>query len=553
MPRPVRQTQKAKAEQKELRQRIRESIARREARSQKFWAKVIKRQSTKSSMSQRDIEGIERVVRARNEIDRQIELHQERMEKAAREERRRELSAIEQQYATSMGTTGLPSRNSSTESVGHSTFSASPDYAVSLVTDLDATPIIPSCRPAKAFRYCTQSAYPGPDLPSASSSSSLFKNMAPIPTLSSTPITDIRQPPSQESSSRDTISLAPLVQEDVGSRSTVHASTLAVLPGSAIKSAIKRQRCLVPKHVPRKKMLFSDSSKDAFEAVPRLPTTSASIPTCIATVVTPFTTPLPTPGSQTTINPITSASSSSTGVRRSAPHANTSRPVDTKATITVKPTAFESYSSHEITPLSSKHRSWISTDSFSAKSNISSPASLKPLPAALPDEEPRYKDTQAGNGQRLDGSPTSQKEQSSPAQSGQNTLESPTDIVIMEQGKAVGLVSSRDPLFSHGRGCRPDSIIPVMNYKVTGSVLLRRDPSGSRRLIVRKNDWDICWLVGKDEMVVKDLIKKGYKVNVRGKWVKRSQKSDEWGGKVVIWKADMTWWVDDGQSSGGSM
>ncbi|RPA81713.1 hypothetical protein BJ508DRAFT_306324 [Ascobolus immersus RN42] len=110
-----------------------------------------------------------------------------------------------------------------------------------------------------------------------------------------------------------------------------------------------------------------------------------------------------------------------------------------------------------------------------------------------------------------------------------------------QQGNAVGIVCSRDPSFGGLKGISFSP--PSIQFGISGTAVLRRDITGWRRVMVVADGEDRCWLVGEEEARIRKLLKDGYHVKARGKWVKRSKKYDSWGGREVVWKAELDWSV----------
>ncbi|RPA71897.1 hypothetical protein BJ508DRAFT_315194 [Ascobolus immersus RN42] len=95
-----------------------------------------------------------------------------------------------------------------------------------------------------------------------------------------------------------------------------------------------------------------------------------------------------------------------------------------------------------------------------------------------------------------------------------------------------------DDLFKHMSAPRR----PIPDLEVEGKAILKRDSVGVRRvLVVSDNMEPIAWIHGRQEYLLKSLIKEGYSVRVVVTWVYSKLVADEWRNSIRVWKGRAFW------------
>ncbi|RPA87743.1 hypothetical protein BJ508DRAFT_320736 [Ascobolus immersus RN42] len=186
--------------------------------------------------------------------------------------------------------------------------------------------------------------------------------------------------------------------------------------------------------------------------------------------------------------------------------------------------------------------------SSSASGSRSSSRTSNELPLSSPgDSSTPVFSSSPSPSQSTPALPPSPKHSSSPIPSESSSSVSsvpPAGKPLFWTGKAVGVVCSKDPAFSAGRELHA-SVEPYMNKKFSGKVIKRRDCGGWKRLLIMVGGYECCWFSSDDEKVVRNLLRNGYTVHVKGEWVVKRNKYDQLGGFFVIWKAQLRWEVYD--------
>ncbi|RPA70864.1 hypothetical protein BJ508DRAFT_336700 [Ascobolus immersus RN42] len=120
------------------------------------------------------------------------------------------------------------------------------------------------------------------------------------------------------------------------------------------------------------------------------------------------------------------------------------------------------------------------------------------------------------------------------------------DIYREQQGyKISGFMSTRDLMFYDVSGvtARVTAPSPVLDGEIDGHAVLKYDGSGIKRPMIVSGMHNVCWVIGEEEFVVKQLVTAGFKLRVSGRWMRTGLERDPWGNGFLVWESDLKWEV----------